>query len=83
MGFRPKHTHDVLDGGGSPHVRWYEVISENFMVAGGRPMDNLARLRERFTVVPHGVTMSIGAVEKLDTDYLARLKKLVRTLRCV
>jgi uncharacterized protein (UPF0276 family) len=80
VGFRPKHTHDVLDGGGSPHVSWYEVISENFMVAGGRPMDNLARLRERFTVVPHGVTMSIGAVEKLDTDYLARLKKLVRTL---
>ncbi len=80
MGFRPKHTEDVLDRGGSPDVAWYEVISENFMVAGGRPMDNLARLRERFTVIPHGVTLSIGAVEKLDADYLARLKKLVRTL---
>jgi uncharacterized protein (UPF0276 family) len=80
VGFRPKHAGDVLDRGGSPSVAWYEVISENFMVGGGRPMDNLARLRERFAIVPHGVTMSIGAVETLDGDYLARLKKLVRTL---
>ncbi len=80
VGFRPKHARDVLDAGGSPDVAWYEIVTENFMVDGGRPIDNLARLRDRHTVIPHGVCMSIGAVEKLDADYLARLKTLVRRL---
>ncbi len=80
VGFRPKHARDVLEGGGSPDVAWYEIVSENYMVGGGRPMDNLARLRDRWTVIPHGVCMSIGAVDKLDDDYLARLKKLVRAI---
>jgi uncharacterized protein (UPF0276 family) len=80
VGFRPKHTADVLERGGSPDVAWYEVISENYMVGGGKPMDSLARLRERYTVIPHGVTMSIGAVERLDEDYLTRLATLVRRL---
>ena len=66
VGFRPKHTADVLDAGGSPDITWYEVISENYMVPGGRPRSSLARLRERYPVVPHGVTMSVGAVERLD-----------------
>jgi len=80
VGFRPKHAKDVLEGGGSKDVAWYEIVSENYMVGGGRLMDNLARLREGYTVIPHGVCMSIGAVEKLDEDYLARLKKLARAI---
>jgi len=80
VGFRPKHARDVVDGGGSRDVEWYEIVSENYMVPGGRLMDDLAKLRERYTVIPHGVCLSIGAVEKLDEDYLARLKKLVRSL---
>lgn len=80
VGFRPKHARDVIDGGGSRDVEWYEIVSENYMVPGGRLMDDLAKLRERYRVIPHGVCLSIGAVEKLDEDYLARLKKLVRAL---
>lgn len=80
VGFRPQHARDVIDGGGSEHVDWYEIVSENYMVPGGRPMSDLAKLRERHTVIPHGVCMSIGAVDALDRDYLARLKTLVRTL---
>jgi uncharacterized protein (UPF0276 family) len=80
VGFRPKHARDVIDRGGSPDVDWYEIVSENYMVPGGRPMDDLAKLRERYTVIPHGVCLSIGAVEPLDEEYLARLKKLVRAL---
>ncbi len=80
VGFRPKHARDVIDDGGSEHVEWYEIVSENYMVAGGRPTSDLAKLRERYTVIPHGVCMSIGAVERLDDDYLARLKALVRAL---
>jgi uncharacterized protein (UPF0276 family) len=56
---------------------WFEVISENFLVAGGRPLDNLARLRDGYRVVPHGVSLAIGSVEPLDLDYLARLRVLV------
>jgi len=59
---------------------WFEVISENFMVAGGRPLENLARLRERYPVVPHGVSLAIGSVEPLDEDYLRRLRTLVDRL---
>jgi len=80
VGFRPKHAKDVLEGGGSKDVGWYEIVSENYMVGGGRLMDNLQRLRDAYTVIPHGVCMSIGAVEKLDEDYLARLKTLVRAI---
>jgi len=80
VGFRPKHARDVIDRGGSPDVEWFEIVSENYMVPGGRPMDDLAKLHERYTVIPHGVCLSIGAVEKLDDDYLARLGKLVRAL---
>ncbi|HEY1956321.1 MAG TPA: DUF692 domain-containing protein [Polyangiaceae bacterium] len=80
VGFRPKHAREILDAGRGTEVDWFEVVSENYMVDGGRPMSDLAKLRERFAVVPHGVCMSIGAVEKLDDDYLARLKKVVRAL---
>ncbi|HSQ65425.1 MAG TPA: DUF692 domain-containing protein [Polyangiaceae bacterium] len=88
VGFRPKHAADVLDRGGSPDVRWYEVISENFMSpwpaargpGGGRPAANLARLRAGYTVIPHGVAMSIGSVAPLDDEYLARLRVLVDAL---
>lgn len=80
VGFRPKHAKDVLEAGGSKDVAWYEIVSENYMVGGGRLMDNLERLRAAYAVIPHGVCMSIGAVDKLDEDYLARLKKLVRAI---
>jgi uncharacterized protein (UPF0276 family) len=59
---------------------WFEVISENFLVAGGRPLDTLARLRGAYRVVPHGVSLAIGSVEPLDLDYLARLRVLVDRL---
>ncbi|MGH7326993.1 MAG: multinuclear nonheme iron-dependent oxidase, partial [Polyangiaceae bacterium] len=56
---------------------WVEVISENFMVDGGRPLRNLARLIENYRVIPHGVSMSIGTTGDLDTSYLTRLKAVV------
>lgn len=55
---------------------WFEVISENFMVAGGRPLDTLASLRRAYPVVPHGVSLAIGSAEPLDPDYLAKLRIL-------
>ena len=76
VGFRNKHQDDVLEKGGSPHVRWYEVISENFMVEGGRPIHNLERLRSLAPVVTHGVGLGVGG-EALDRDYLRALKRVL------
>jgi uncharacterized protein (UPF0276 family) len=57
-------------------VDWFEAISENFMDSGGRSRYVLDRIAERYPVVLHGVSMSIGSVDPLDLDYLARLKRL-------
>jgi uncharacterized protein (UPF0276 family) len=59
-----------------PDVDWFEAISENFMDSGGRPRYVLDRIAERYPVVLHGVSMSIGSVDPLDLDYLGRLKRL-------
>jgi uncharacterized protein len=75
LGLRPPHYQDVLDG--DPRVDWWEVISENFLVAGGNPRRVLREVRERWPVVLHGVSLSIGSVDPVDDDYLARLRLLV------
>ncbi len=59
-------------------IDWFEIISENFMVGGGRPMHNLERALERFRLVQHGVSLSIGTTEPLDWEYLKKLKALVQ-----
>ncbi len=75
IGLRPPHYSDVL----AQHDRidFVEVISENFMIVGGRPLWVLDQVRERLPVALHGVSMSIGAVDGVNRDYLARLKRLV------
>lgn len=75
LGLRTKHYHDVLET--EPDVDWFEVISENYMVAGGKPKHFLHQVRERYPVVMHGVSMSIGSTDSLDWDYLHKLKALV------
>jgi uncharacterized protein (UPF0276 family) len=75
VGFRVPHGALVL--GSHPEMDWFEVISENFMVRGGMPLANLEKLRSQYRVVPHGVSLSIGASAPLDRDYLRRLKALV------
>jgi hypothetical protein len=57
---------------------WFEVISENFMVAGGRPLEVLAAVRDRAPLVLHGVSLSIGTTDPLNRKYLADLRALAR-----
>ena len=75
LGLRLPHYQDVLEG--DPHVDWWEVISENFLVAGGNPRRVLRAVRERWPVALHGVSLSIGSVDPVDEDYLGRLAALV------
>ncbi|TDI46093.1 MAG: DUF692 domain-containing protein [Acidobacteria bacterium] len=74
VGLRREHFARVLAE--STSVDWFEVISENFMVDGGRPLDILMRVRRDYPVVMHGVSLSIGSTDPLDTDYLERLRQL-------
>ena len=48
------------------------------MVAGGRPLEVLDAICERYPVVMHGVSMSIGSTDPLRRDYLRELKALAR-----
>ncbi|WP_299772669.1 DUF692 domain-containing protein [uncultured Pseudoteredinibacter sp.] len=75
LGLRTDHFEEVLQT--NPKVDWFEVISENFMVAGGKPRYYLQQVRERYPIVMHGVSMSLGSTDPLDMDYLKRLKSLV------
>lgn len=74
LGLRPTHYGDFLDG--DPPVDFVEVISENFMVRGGRPLRVLDDIRARYPVALHGVSMSIGSSNGVKPEYLARLKAL-------
>jgi uncharacterized protein (UPF0276 family) len=74
LGLRLPHYQDVVEG--DPRVDWWEVISENFLVAGGNPRRVLRRVRERWPVVLHGVSLSIGSVDPVDDDYLGKLAAL-------
>ncbi|MFN7952028.1 MAG: DUF692 domain-containing protein [bacterium] len=76
LGLRTVHYPDIL--GGSPRVDWFEIISENFMIRGGRPLWVLEQVRARFPIVMHGVSLSIGSTDPLDLDYLGELRELVR-----
>ena len=74
LGLRPVHYPDFL---ARPQpVEWLEIISENYMVPGGRPMATLDRIRADYPIVMHGVSLSIGSDEPLDHIYLSALKAL-------
>ena len=75
LGLRKPHYTEFLET--DVPVDFVEVISENFMIDGGRPRDILYRVRERHPVALHGVSMSIGSAHGLDRAYLTRLRALV------
>lgn len=78
LGLRVEHYESLLADPGK--VEWLEVVSENYMVSGGLPLVWLDRFRERFPLVMHGVSLSIGSTDPLDDDYLARLAALAQRI---
>ncbi len=75
VGLRPRHYQEILSEGRP--VGFFEAISENYMGGAAKPLYFLDQVRERYPVVLHGVSLSIGAPEEPDREYLGRLKKLV------
>ncbi len=74
LGLRVDHYEAIL--GSRPPVDWFEVLTENYLVPGGKPLDYLMRFRERYPLAMHGVSMSIGSSAPLDFDYLRQVKAL-------
>ncbi|MDO6610389.1 DUF692 domain-containing protein [Shewanella sp. 1_MG-2023] len=74
LGLRTDHFEYILQH--QPAIDWFEVLSENYLVAGGKPRYYLEAIAEQYPVVMHGVSMSIGSTDPLDMDYLKSLKKL-------
>jgi len=74
LGLRPVYYKDLLET--RPNVDWLEIITENYLVPGGRPIAMLERIRADYPIVMHGVSMSLASTDPLDFDYLKALKKL-------
>lgn len=74
LGLRKPHYADFLEG--AVAVDFVEVISENFMVPGGRPRDILRRVRANYPVAMHGVSMSLGSADGVRPEYLRALRAL-------
>ncbi|MES2366316.1 MAG: DUF692 domain-containing protein [Pseudomonadota bacterium] len=74
LGLRIPHYETILES--RPAVDWFEVLSENYMVPGGKPRHYLDRIRAHYPIVMHGVSLSIGSSDPLNLDYLRQLKTL-------
>jgi hypothetical protein len=74
LGLRVDHYEAVLAD--RPPVDWFEVLTENYLVAGGKPLNYLMRIRERYPLALHGVSLSIGSTAPLDREYLRQVKAL-------
>jgi uncharacterized protein (UPF0276 family) len=75
LGLRTAHYESVL-AELPPNIDWFEILSENYLVAGGKPLYYLDAICEHYPMIMHGVSMSIGSTDPLNWDYLAQLKKL-------
>jgi hypothetical protein len=74
LGLRSTYYQTILER--QPAIDWFEIVSENYLVAGGKALYFLDAIRERYPLVMHGVSLSIGGPHELDRDYLTQLKEL-------
>lgn len=78
LGLRTIYHPDILEH--EPNVDWFEIISENYMIPGGRPLAILERIRADYPIVMHGVSMSLASSDPLDYAYLRELKSLAERI---
>src|SRR4051812_43464432 len=74
VGLRTVHYGHILAE--RPDVAWFEILSENYLQTGGRPLHVLDQIAERYPIVMHGVSMSIGSSDPVDRDYMEQLRAL-------
>lgn len=79
LGLRPTHYQDIISN--KPDIDWFEVITEDYLGAGGNSLYYLDQIRESYPVAMHGVSLSIGSCDPLDWNYLKQLKKLEQRIK--
>jgi len=79
LGLRAEHYQDILERK-PKNIDWLEIISENYMIDGGKPLYFLDAIRQDYPMVMHGVSMSLGSTDELDYDYLERLRQLIERI---
>lgn len=80
LGLRSEHYQEVLEQQ-PEEIDWFEIISENYMIDGGKPLYFLDKIRQDYPMVMHGVSMSIGSTDPLNFDYLKQLKSLIERVQ--
>lgn len=75
-GLRIEHFQEILAN--KPEFRWFEIIVENFIGFGGYVKEAFEEIRSQYTIIPHGVAMSIGSTDPLNEKYLANLKQFLQ-----
>lgn len=81
LGLRSKHYQHILDH--KPAVDWFEIMTEDYLVLGGRPLYYLDSIRQNYPIVMHGVSLSIGSSDPLNFEYLAKVKQLAERIQPV
>ena len=81
VGLRPVHYGYIVEN--QPPVDWFEIISENYLDHQGRPLYYLDQVAERYPVVMHGVSLSIGSSDPLDVEYVKKLRTLADRVKAV
>lgn len=79
LGLRTDHYNTILET--RPSVDWFEIISENYLIPGGKPLYYLDKIREHYPMVMHGVSLSIGSTDPLNWEYLKQLKHLAERVQ--
>lgn len=79
LGLRPEHYEAILTE--KPPVDWLEILTENYLIPGGKPLYYLDKIREQYPMVMHGVSLSIGSTDPLDWDYLQQVKQLMERVK--
>ncbi|QMT60670.1 DUF692 domain-containing protein [Legionella sp. PC997] len=74
LGLRTEHYQYILEH--TPPIEWFEILTENYLVDGGNPLHYLDKVRENYPIVMHGVSLSIGSTDPINTEYLTRVKQL-------
>lgn len=78
LGLRRQHYEAVLQD--QPALDWFEILTENYLIPGGKPLHYLDRIRSAYPVVMHGVSLSIGSSDALNLDYLQQVKTLAQRI---
>ncbi len=79
LGLRTDHYQDIIEQ--HPPIDWFEILTENYLVPGGKPLYYLDQISEKYPIVMHGVSMSLGSIDPLDMDYMAQVKELSKRVK--